>query len=197
MTIIAFPNDPKIAQIMWTPPAKTQINRSTFVGRRRGTILPSAGFWKCQVSFPLVMSEAEFLPWRAFLLACNGQANSFRIEIADSPQTAATSVLVNGAGQAGLSLATDGWPTSGIVLKAGHAITVGEQPIVLAADAVASGGAATLSLSRVLRSSPADNAPVEVRLPTALMASEKDDLPYTALPGQMYQIQPFGCEEAF
>lgn len=196
MAIITFPNSPKIAEITWTPPAMTQVNRSPWTGKRRATILPFAGFWKCQVSLPMVMSEAEMLPWRAFLLACNGQANSFRIEIADAQQTSATSVLVNGGGQSGLTLNTDGWPTSGTVLKAGQIITVGDQPIVLAADAVASGGAAALSLSRVLRASPADNAPVEVRLPTALMAMEKDDVPWSAMRGQMYGLS-FTCEESF
>ncbi len=73
--------------------------------------------------------------------------------------------LVNGAGQCGTSLVTDGWPPSSTVLREGDPIRLGGVPGVyrmradVAADAT---GAATLTLDPLILvgSGPADNAPI-------------------------------------
>jgi hypothetical protein len=76
--------------------------------------------------------------------------------------------LVNGVGQTGKSLATDGWPATTTVLKAGDRIGVSGQMLVVVADAVTNGsGQVTLQLAHPIRTAPADNAPIEITAPTA------------------------------
>lgn len=194
MTTIAFPTQPGIAEIRWTPPAKTQVNISEWTDRRRVTKFSRAR-WKASIAMPAVVGEADFLEWRAFLLACEGRANSFRIVAVENAQNAQVAVRVNGAGQTGLSLITDGWDGAGTALKKGQLITVDDQLIGISADvAIGGGGSATLPLSRRLRASPADNTLIEVQLPTALMAMDDDDLPYVVSPAQLYGLS-FACTE--
>lgn len=188
MTIITFPSSPGIASIEWTAPASAQVNRSMWTGRRRVTKLPDAGYWKARVSFVAAVSEADFLGLRAFLAAIEGPANSFRLVAVEGAQNSQTAVKVNGGSQTGLSLGTDGWIGSGTALKKGQLITVGDQLIPVAADCTISAGAATISLGRRLRASPADNADVEVRLPWALMALAGDDAGWSVSPGQVYGV---------
>lgn len=72
--------------------------------------------------------------------------------------------LVQGAGQSGLSLATDGWATDGLILRADDYITVGyaqKQLYRVASDVTAAAGAATIELQSPLRGSPPDNALIE------------------------------------
>ncbi|KKC24934.1 hypothetical protein [Sphingomonas sp. SRS2] len=196
MTTISFPTQPGIAEIRWTPPAKTQVNMSEWSDRRRITKFTHAR-WKASIALPSIVGEADFLEWRAFLLACEGRANSFRIVAVENSQNAQAAVRVNGGGQTGLALVTDGWAGAGAALKKGQLITVNDQLIGISADvAIGGGGSATLPLSRRLRISPADNTLVEVRLPTALMAMDDDDLPYAVSPAQLYGVS-FACSEVF
>jgi hypothetical protein len=71
--------------------------------------------------------------------------------------------LVNGASQTGNSIATDGWPNSTTVLKAGDLVKFGGLNLVyeLQADATSNGsGQATLSIDPLILVAPADNAAV-------------------------------------
>lgn len=77
--------------------------------------------------------------------------------------------LVAGAGQTGRTLATDGWPNSATVLRYGDLIEVNGGLHQLTADATTNGaGQVTLQIEPALKSSPADNAPIEYLQPTAL-----------------------------
>jgi hypothetical protein len=78
--------------------------------------------------------------------------------------------LVNGAGQSGSSLITDGWTASTAVLKAGDVITVAGvlQLLEVAADVTSDGsGNATLAIDPpiAVASSPADNAALTINSP--------------------------------
>jgi hypothetical protein len=79
--------------------------------------------------------------------------------------------LVKGGGQTGSSLLTDGWTGGG--LKAGDFFSLGSGAILrlyrLTADAPPSGGNATLQFVPPLRSSPADNAALNVVNPGVLL----------------------------
>lgn len=76
--------------------------------------------------------------------------------------------LVKGAGQAGSGLVIDGFSGAYTVGKGWWASVLSDGQRCLyrmAADAVASGGEATLSLRTMLRRPPADNAVVEIAAP--------------------------------
>lgn len=75
---------------------------------------------------------------------------------------------VNGAGQTGLSLATDGWPNNTLVLVAGDRIGVAGQMLVVVANATSNGsGQATLTLAHPIRIAPSNDALIETDAPTA------------------------------
>jgi hypothetical protein len=79
--------------------------------------------------------------------------------------------LVNGAGQTGNTLITNGWTGSGLL--AGDFFSLGTSTALrlyrMTADAVPSAGAATLAFVPALRSSPADNAALNVVNPGVLL----------------------------
>lgn len=111
----------------------------------------------------------------AFLAALGGSAGKFLFldPTLDQASTLGTPLVV-GAGQTGIALATDGWPASQTVMLAGDFFSLGSDDTTrfyqLTADAVSNGsGAATLAFVPALRSSPADNAPLEVLAPKVLL----------------------------
>ena len=84
--------------------------------------------------------------------------------------SASATPLVNGAGQTGRTLATDGWPVSSTVLQAGQFVTINNQLLQLTANVTSNGsGVATLTFEPPIRTAPSDNAPIEFKNPYALM----------------------------
>lgn len=78
--------------------------------------------------------------------------------------------VVDGAGQSGHALITDGWPASVTVLKAGDRIQVETQYFVLTEDAVSDdSGNATFAIEPALRSAPTNGADV-ITIAPALIA---------------------------
>lgn len=99
--------------------------------------------------------------WIAFLLALEGMVGSFRYT---DPKTstprgnALGTPVVNGAGQTGKYLVTDGWINDETVLKKGDALQLGDHYHRVLEDIVSDGsGNATISLYPRLRESPEDN----------------------------------------
>lgn len=75
---------------------------------------------------------------------------------------------VHGASQTGLSLITDGWPNSTLVLVAGDRIGVSGQMLVVVSNATSNGsGQATLALAHPIRTAPSNDALIEIDAPTA------------------------------
>lgn len=74
--------------------------------------------------------------------------------------------LVNGAGQTGTALVTDGWTPSVKVLSRGDYITVNDELKMVTADITSNAsGAATILFGPQLRNSPGDNSVIEVANP--------------------------------
>lgn len=81
---------------------------------------------------------------------------------------------VNGAGQTGRTLNSDGWAVSAVILKAGDLIQIENQLLEISSDVSSDGvGAATLSFQPALRLSPADGANILTSNPV-LVARLKD-----------------------
>jgi hypothetical protein len=186
-----------IRSIAWELDNPAQVNRSSWTGRRQVVALPGATRWRAKVVLTPKMSEIEVLAWRAFLMQLRGQQNTFRLRAVEKSQITGVSPLVNGAGQSGYSLSTDGWGAAGLKLVAGQFITIGDQLIPLGVDVVAnSSGQAVLTLDTRLRLSPADNAAIEVSYPTAIMALASSTISWSVDPGRLYGFA-FDAEEAF
>ena len=201
MAVIALPTCPPIVGKNWRYQASSQVNRSVWTGVTKKAINAAAPRWTAEIK-AFELDEAEhFWAWNAFLAKLDGRANSFRLPVVSKPQITGVTILVNGGGQTGFTLATDGWGDAG--LKAGQWFTVEDQLMRLKADVVPVAGAATLNFDRWLRHPPADAAVVTVDIPTGLMsladdaAGFDDDSAPDDFYGEGSWTIGFQCEEAF
>jgi len=170
MATITFPSSPKPSGMQWKLVMPAQTNVSGWTGGRQ-TLASNRGWWECQLTLPPLVGRDAVNPWRSFVAQARGSANDFQVPVDATAQSAlANTVLVNGAGQTGRSLVTDGWPASTTILSAGEFVTVGNQLLQLTADVTSDGsGNATISFEPPIRSAPADNAQIEYKNPYALM----------------------------
>jgi hypothetical protein len=130
----------------------------------------SGQFWEADITLPpMKRADAEY--WISFLLKLNGPYGTFLMgdpNGATARGVATGTPLVNGAGQTGNELVTDGWTTSTTgILKAGDYIQLGTgatSRLYKVLDDVNSDGSgnATLTVWPDLRSAPADNAAITV-----------------------------------
>jgi hypothetical protein len=196
MAIIPMPTG-GIRSIRWQFLQPSQVNRSAWTGRRQVVALPGAARWEASVELRPMLSDSDVSLWRGFLARLRGQQNTFRLRAVEQAQISGVTPLVNGGGQAGYTLSSDGWGSAGTKLLAGQMITIDDQLIPLGADVVANGaGQATLTLESKLRAPPADNATIIADWPTAIMALATDTIGWSVDPGRIYGFS-FDCEEAF
>ncbi|AJP72925.1 hypothetical protein [Sphingomonas hengshuiensis] len=197
MTMITMPAAPIPAKVEWNLPQPTQVNRSEITSRRRVTILSKAPRWTASVELPEIRGEANVRPWRAFFGKLNGRANSFRLIAVENDQHAiAQSVVVDGSGQQGFSLATRGWYPR-LRLGEGCLVTVADQLLELTEPAIADAtGRAVLNFVAYLRVPSIDGAAIETRRPFGVMSLATDDGKWIAGKNQRYSIS-FACEESF
>lgn len=188
MTTITFPSSPKPSGMSWRLVQPAQQNMSEWTGARQ-VLASGRGWWECSVTLPPIVGEAAVNPWRSFFGLARGAANDFQVPVNEIAQSSSTATpLVNGAGQTGRSLNTDGWPNSTTVLSAGQFVTIGNQLLQLTADVVSNGsGQATISFEPAIRVSPADNAAIEYKNPYALMYFVENP-GYSVEPGLVYSL---------
>jgi hypothetical protein len=196
MSIIAWPAGVGIRRAQWAIDEPAQVNRSEFTGRRQVVLLAIAPRWRVSVEFAPLIGQAAILALRAFLLDLKGQANTFKLVAVEASQISGVAPLVNGAGQTGYALVTDGWGADGLKLLRGQFVTVNDQLLMLSANVTAAGGAATLVFNTALRVAPADNAPITVDLPYALLALSAPSVGWSVDPGQIYGVT-LTAEEAY
>jgi hypothetical protein len=195
--LIAMPASPVAADIDWSIDQPAQANRGEFTGKRRVTILTAAPRWYATVTLPPIIGEARVLDWRAFVVDCDGIANSFRLIACERDQITGVDVRVVGAGQGGHQLVTNGWGAAGQKLRRGQFVTSGDQLLMLTAPVVADvNGRAVLQVKPYIRFSPANGAQLEVRRPYAVMSMSDPKIGWKVGIGQNYAIT-FNCEESF
>lgn len=188
MTMINFPASPWPQTISWRLVQPSQTNISAWTGQRQ-TVVSNRGWWECEITFPPIVGTTNINVWRSFLAKTQGQANDFRVPVDETPQsTASATPAVNGAGQTGRSLVTDGWPASTTVLVAGQFVTIEEQLLQLTADVVSNAsGQATITFEPPIRVSPVDNSNIEFKNPFSLMYLVEK--PYLSVePGYIYNL---------
>lgn len=195
--LIAMPTDPDAAEIDWTIDQPAQSNRAEFTGKRRVTLLTAAPRWHAKVTLPPIVGEDRVLDWRAFVVDCDGIANSFRLVACEGEQVAEAAVRIDAASPDPLTLKTAGWSSAGLKLKRGHFVTVADQLLMVRAPVIADGdGRATISVKAYLRSQPVVGAPAEVRKPYAVMCMSDPKNGWKVGIGRNYSVS-FDCEEAF
>jgi len=111
------------------------------------------------------MTRASFAPLLSFLVSQSISSQAFSVRVASFAargDTAGTPV-VNGGGQAGASVVSDGWGNNKVVLMKGDMIQFEGQTKVhmVTADVSSNGsGQATIPITPILRGSPPDNATI-------------------------------------
>lgn len=183
------PSTPKPAQVRIFATDTVAVSRSAFTMQQQAQ-QHQGMMWGMEITLP-PMNREEADPWRAFLLALNGRFGTFRMgdPSARSPRGVATGTpLVNGASQTGQSLITDGWTISVTnILRAGDYIQVGSYLYVVLNDVNSNGsGQATLDIWPRLRSSPADNDPVDPTNTVGLWRLASNDRGWIMEPGIRY-----------
>lgn len=139
--------------------------------------------WSAEIKLPS-MPRAVAAPWMALLLSMNGREGTVLLgnPYAAAPLGVATGTpLVDGASQAGGSLATRGWSASVTgILKAGDYIQLGSgaatrlHQVIEDADSDA-GGLASLTLWPDLRDSPADGTAIVIQSPKGAFRQTAND----------------------
>ncbi|MBM6576340.1 hypothetical protein KCP91_08140 [Microvirga sp. SRT01] len=195
--LITMPASPVAANIDWDIEQPGQANRSEFTGRRRVTQFAQAPRWYASVTLPPIIGEARVLDWRAFVVDCDGVANSFRLIASERNQCFDDGVTVKGGGHTGFVVPTQGWSSRGIVLRRGQMVTINDQLLMLTAPVVVGNdGEAYLYVKPYLRFPTVNGMQVHVRRPFAVMAMSDPRNGWKVGIGQNYAVT-FKCEEAF
>lgn len=148
--------------------------RSAFTRQRQVLSWPSGHMWTASCTVPN-LKEPESGLMRAFLAKLGGRANTFQMPVPGYTRPAndyaGPAGLVNGAGQSGYSVATDGWTAGAAILPEGSYITVGgELKLVTAAVTANGSGQATIPIEPPLRYAPADNSAIVITEPYVIMS---------------------------
>ena len=165
----------------------------------------SGQLWEAEVTLP-PMKRAEAEAWIAALISMNGREGSMLLgpDYANqSPRGIGTGTpLVNGAGQTGYDLITDGWTLNQTgIMKAGDWFQLGSGTSArlykVMADANSSGlgtGGATLTIWPKLRSIPADNDPLTITSPKGRFMLSSNETEWAIDQASFYGLS-FGASE--
>lgn len=181
-----------------------QVNRSGWTGRRQAVLLPGASRWSAKGEFAARVGVANARLWRSFFAKLDGLANSFPLRVTEQQQTPFANPTVNGAGQAGSSVALTGMTggVGAVFLQEGSFLTLPissteVQLCILTADLViGSAGTGTASIKAPLRSSPTNGGTVEAQWPYVLMSMITDTVGWDIGLAMLYGFA-FEAEEAF
>lgn len=173
MATIAVPDELDYSSAEMDHISNVAVNIDRLGGRQ---VVASAGsLWYIKINFP-IMEEEEIRSWRAFLMAQAGGIHNFLFgppgyvgpSVYSGPQP-----LVMGAGQTGVTLVCDGVTPSTTILKNGEYFSLpnNELKVQTGGDAVSNvSGQVTFTFEPMIRTSPADNAAIEIDAPKAKFA---------------------------
>jgi len=172
--------------------------RSLFTKKRQVLSYPSASCWMVSVSFA-PRTDTEAGEWRKFKMALRGRENWFQCPMPQyfGPATGYSGAIkVDGASQTGFALNLKGMTPSAAIFEAGDIFTVVDQCFVVSADLTADGsGEGQVTFDAPLRTSPADDADLEIAAPYFLCAStDSNTARWRGLPGRRSAFTFEGAE---
>lgn len=184
MTILTFPTIRRPSGASYRLRGNTQSHRSPLDGTEQTLEMPGA-VWELTASWESLGTDDQRV-LAAFLADLRGGAGRFTYSPAVWAPRRATgggTPLVNGGGQSGKQLATDGWASGVQVARAGDWLsfddTSGRRRLhMVTADAMSdASGQATLSISPPIRRSPLNDAALDVTTPSGVFRLPSDDAP--------------------
>lgn len=191
MPILTFPAAVRApSQATIRPLAQSTSHRSPFDGSVQTLFQPGMR-WAATLTWSNVPIE-HWRPLSAFVGALHGMAGRFTYSHPMTWRRATTTAgtpLVNGADQTGRTIQTDGWTPSTLVLRAGDWISFADadsRPRLhqVTSDVIAGViGTAGVPIAPPLRTSPPDNAAIEIEAPIAVWMLASDDTGDVAMTG--------------
>ena len=192
MAILDWPSTLRApSQVTFGLRGMSQSHTSPFDGSVQSVALPGAK-WVGSMSWG-PMAGDDWRNFQQFIAQLSGRAGRFKLfhpACARRATAAAGTPLVNGGSQTGNTLVTDGWTAGALVLKKGDFFAwnnASSRPQLhqVAGDITANGsGQATLAFSPPLRTSPADNAALDVATPSAIFMLAGDDQGIVSIDGR-------------
>ena len=155
--------------------------------------------WVAQVELSK-MTKTDADQWIAFLNSLRGTVGSFYLSdpLRLTPKGVATGTpLINGAGQSGRSLITDGWTNSTTgILKAGDYINISSHYYMITKDVNSNGsGQATVDIMPSLREVYPDNTAIVVSNCKGVFALSSSDTQLHSVDFEKFHSIEFTCEE--
>lgn len=148
----------------------SQVNRSTWTGRRKVIGLSGVEVWQGKLSLSHIATEEDERQWRAFLFSLGGPANSFRWPLPCNRHIGPKPTVSAGAGN-GYTLPLTGGQPNARIARAGQFMTVPlpsghYRAVCLTADLrFDASGNATAQFRPALNETPALGAVVETAYP--------------------------------
>ncbi|UPT53057.1 distal tail protein [Synechococcus phage Yong-M3-232] len=153
----------------------SQVNRSTWTGRRKVIGLAGVERWQGVASIASIATEEQERQWRAFLFALKGPQNWFRWPLPCNEHLGSKPTVASGASNAYI-LPLTGMQPNTLILRAGQFMTVPlpsghQRAVCLTSNLVANGsGAANAIFEPALNETPTFNTTVETLNPFVAMA---------------------------
>lgn len=175
MATLTWPNGILPSSFDWTLVSNGSSFTSPWNGQTQTARYPGSA-WKAQMTLSN-LDDYESRAVEVIIFQLDGMSGRVKLhDFGRFPAPVKGTPRVNGAGQTGTSVATDGWTASTKVLSAGDYITVNDELKMVLADVTSNAsGAATVPIAPQLRNSPADNLVIEVANPYAIFRLEKNE----------------------
>lgn len=198
MSEISFPYTSVASptEINWSLVTNTRVFESPFTRTSQVLEMPGAR-WKATMRWVL-LTKIECLILRAFLASLRGRSVAFTLYDYShpTPRGAYTGTpLVYGASQTGSTLNTDGWTHTSDTMLVGDYFSVNNELKIITKNSTSEGGVVTLTFEPPLRSSPDDNAPLDVLNPSATMRLTSDSQNSVTISGSVVRDFSIECEE--
>lgn len=135
----------------------------------------------------------------AFLASMNGMAGRVRLWPHAREGSAAYSPTVDGTMFDFRTLRAKGFPPNTLVLRAGDYLEVGGELKMVTGDVASDGGglASWIPVAPPFRAAPADNAPIILYRPSAVMMLSADEFQVSVTPGNVSDVVVISAVEVF
>lgn len=175
MVTLNWPNGILPASFDWYLTSNGSSFTSSWTGQTQTVRYPGSA-WKAQLTLSN-LDDYESREVEVILVQLDGMAGRIKLrDFGRFAQPVKGTPRINGAGQKGVSVNTDGWTPSTKVLSKGDYITIADELKLVTGDVTSNAsGAATVPFGPQLRNSPSDDLVIEVSNPYGIFRLEKNE----------------------